>query len=371
MQGRPGIWLLFGYEACATLIRDGRLSAARPASVLVAVTGEALREFDDLVHHMQRWLLLRDAPRHSELRKLMNPGFTPVIVERLRHKIEAIIERLLDDTHNAGTIDLINDFAYPLPVRVICELLGVPEELHDRCVVLSNDIALWFGNPQRSPESARLAQRAIRELEGYFAAIIRDRRGAHKDDLLGILMDAAGHADVLTEEDLNAQCVMLLFAGHETTRNLIGNGIYTLLKHPDTYNELRNDESLWPTALEELLRYESPVQGTGRTLKTDLEMDGTRLPAGSAIMFMIGAAHRDPRQYSDPDRLDVHRLRNRHLAFGGDAHVCLGSTLARLEGRLSMSAVIRRFPNLRPMDEQPDWGPNFALRGLNTLRVST
>jgi cytochrome P450 len=369
LEGRPGVWLLFGYEACTTIIRDTRLSSIRPAKSLVAVADDALPEFDDLVRHMQRWLLLRDGPRHAELRKLMNRGFTPAVVENLRHKVDAIIDALLDEMRDAGTADLIKDFAYPLPVRVICELLGVPEELHDRCVVLSNDIAVWFGDVRRPADSARVAQRAIRELEGYFAGIIRERRGRRQDDLLSVLMDAGDGADGLSEEDLHAQCVMLLFGGHETTRNLIGNGIYTLLKHPDSMRELRSDEGLWPGAVEELLRYESPVQLFGRSLRADLEIDGTHLQAGSSIAFMIGAAHRDPRQYADPDRLDLRRSRNRHLAFGGDAHVCLGSTLARLEGRLSMSALTRRFPNLRLCDEKPDWGANFSFRGLKTLRV--
>jgi cytochrome P450 len=369
LEGRPGAWLLFGYEACTTIIRDGRLSSIRPAKTLVDVADEELAEFDDLVRHMQRWLLLRDAPRHAELRKLLNRGFTPAVVENLRHKVDAIIDVLLDEMQNAGTVDLIKDFAYPLPVRVICELLGVPEELHDRCVVLSNDIAVWFGDVRRLPAAARVAQRAIRELEGYFAVTVRERRGTRKDDLLSVLMDAAEGAGGLSEEELLAQCVMLLFGGHETTRNLIGNGIYTLLQHPDALRELRTDEGLWQAAAEELLRYESPVQAFGRSVKTDLEIEGTHLPAGSPILFMVGAAHRDPRQYAEPDRLDLRRLHNRHLAFGGDAHVCLGSTLARLEGRLSMSAVTRRFPNLRLLDEQPDWGTNFAFRGLNTLRV--
>jgi cytochrome P450 len=371
LEGRPGVWLLFGYEACAKVMRDARLSAVRPPSFLVTVTGEALREFDDLVDHMGRWLLLTDAPRHSELRKLMNRGFTPVVVERLRHKVEAIIDRLLDDMQDRERIDLIKDFAYPLPVRVICELLGLPEEVHDRCVVLSNDIALWMGDLRRTPERARLAQHAIRELEGYFSETIRQRRGAPKEDLLSLLLNAANEAGVMSEEELYAQCVMLLFGGHETTRNLIGNGIYTLLKHPGVYEELRNDESLLPAAVEELLRYESPVQAFGRVVKTDLELEGRQLPAGSGITFMIGAAHRDPRQYPDPDRLELRRPHNRHLAFGGDAHVCLGSTLARLEGQLSIGAVARRFPALRLLDEDPDWGPNFAFRGLNTLRVLT
>jgi cytochrome P450 len=367
--GRPGMWLLFGYQACATVMRDTRLSSVRPASVMVAVAGDALAEFDDLVQHMQRWLLLRDAPRHSELRKVMNRGFTPGVTEGLRHKVDGIIDRLLDDVRGRETIDLIKDFAYPLPVRVICELLGLPEELHDRCVVLSNDIALWMGDLRRPPERARLAQQAIRELESYFAQTIRERRGARKDDLLSLLLDATDEDDAMSEEELYAQCVMLLFGGHETTRNLIGNGIYTLLKHPEAYGQLLDDESLLPAAIEELLRYESPVQAFGRVVKTDFELDGTQLPAGSVITFMIGAAHRDSRQYSDPDRLDLRRPHNRHLAFGGDAHVCLGSTLARLEGRLSMSALIRRFPSMRLVDEQPDWGPNFAFRGLNTLHV--
>jgi cytochrome P450 len=360
--------MLFGYEACASVIRDPRLSATRPASALVAVNGDALAEFDDLVHHMQRWLLLRDAPSHSQLRKRMNRGFSPSIVQSLQHRVEATIERLLADMQTGATIDLIKEFAYPLPVRVICELMGLPAELHDRCVVLSNDIALWMGDLRRPPERARLAQQAIRELESYFASTIRERRSAPKQDLLSILMDATDHEE-LTDEDLLAQCVMLLFAGHETTRNLIGNGLYTLLKHPDTYREIRADASLLPAAIEELLRYESPVQAFGRVVKADLEVGGMHVPAGSAITFMIGAAHRDPRQYSDPDKLDVRRPHNRHLAFGGDAHVCLGSTLARLEGQLGIGAIIRRFPDLRPVSQQADWGPNFAFRGLNTLLV--
>jgi hypothetical protein len=329
-----------------------------------------MAEFEDLIQHMGRWLLMRDAPRHSVMRKQMNRGFTPVVVERLKPRVVAIIDRLLDSFETSDAIDLIRDFAYPLPVRVICELLGVPEELHARCVTLSNDIALWMGDLRRPPDRARLAQQAMRELDGYFECIIRDRRNVQKEDLLGVLMAPLEGSEPMTHQELQAQCVMLLFGGHETTRNLIGNGMMTLLRNPESFQRLRNDDSLVPSAVEEMLRYESPVQATARLVKNDLTIEGTELPAGSAITFMIGAAHRDAGQFPDPDLFDVARAHNRHLAFGGDAHVCLGSTLARLEGRLSVSSIIERFPNLRLLDEQPDWGPNFAFRGLNTLRVS-
>lgn len=368
MELRPGVWMVFGYEACARMLRDPRLSAVRTAAQLVAVNEDALSEFDDLVRHMHRWLLFNDVPRHSALRRPMNRGFSPGVVEALAPRVQVIIERLLERL-DGGTFDLVKDFAYPLPVWVIGELLGLPAELFERCVTLSDDIALWLGDPRRSANLARAAQRAVLELAGYFAETIDRRRGVSKGDLLDLLIDAAGGSEGMSEQELHAQCVMLLFAGHETTRNLIGNGMYTLLKHPAAYEELRSDPSLVPAAIEELLRYESPVQAFGRCTKESIEIDGVTVPAGSGLIFMIGAAHRDPRQYQDPDKLDLRRHHNRHLAFGGDAHVCLGSTLARLEARLSIDALIRRFPALRLAEESPQWGPNFAFRGLCTLRV--
>jgi cytochrome P450 len=368
---RPNVWLLFHYEACTRVIRDERLSAKRAASQLVSVGDDAQTEFEYLVAHMQRWLLLRDAPQHTVLRKILNGGFTPTAIHGLATQVESIINRLLDRIADRASFDLIKEFAYPLPVRVICALLGLPDEFHDRCVDLTNDIALWLGDLRRPPDLARNAQRAVHELTGYFAEIIHLRRGVRKNDLLGLLMDAAAEAEVMTEAEIHAQCIMLLFAGHETTRNLIGNGLFTLLKHRDAWNELRSEEKLLPAAVEELLRYESPLQGFMRIAKTELEVEGVSLPAGSAIMFMIGAAHRDPRQYREPDRLNLRRVHNRHLAFGCDAHVCLGSTLARLEARLSIGALIRRYATLQLADGEPDWGRNFGFRGLSTLRVHT
>jgi cytochrome P450 len=369
MQARPGFWMIFGYDACAKIIRDTSLSSKRRASMLVGVPGDAMAEFDDLVSHMQRWLLLRDGSVHAEYRKRMNRGFAPAVIEKLNNEVASIVEDLLDDMQKSATADIIHDFAYPLPVRVICRLLGLPEDLHARCVVLSDHIADWFGDLQRPADKARVAQSSIRELEGYFADTIRERGGRQENDLLGLLIEAAKGVDGMSEADLHAQCVMLLFAGHETTRNLIGNGMNALLRNPEAMRELREDSALCPAAVEEMLRYDCPVQAVGRVVMAEMDIEGTRVPAGASLAFMIGAAHRDPRQYADPDRLNFRRPHNRHLAFGGDAHVCLGSTLARMEGRLSISGLLRRFPKLCLVDELPDWGNNFGLRGLNTLRV--
>jgi cytochrome P450 len=366
---RPGFWLVYGYADCTALLRDFRLSSHRPARAMVGVAGDALDEFGPLVSHMQRWLLQLDAPRHSLLRKLMNPGFAPRAVERLRPEVEAIIDRLLNEMEDSSEPDVIRHLAYPLPVQVISEMLGLPQGLRRRCTELSNDIANWFGNVLRTPERARVAQDAIAELEGYFAELVRERRRQPREDLLSLMIEGTEHGERLSDEDVYAQCVMLLFAGHETTRHLIGNAMFTLLSHPRTLAEVHSHPQLVPNAVEELLRFESPIQAIPRGVKADIDFDGELIPAGSSLVFMIGAAQRDPRQYEEPDLLDVHRQHIRHLAFGGDAHVCLGATLARLESQLAIGALLRRFPTLALADDRPDWGSNFAIRGLNSLRV--
>jgi len=366
---RPGFWLVYGYADCTALLRDSRLTSHRPARAMLGVADDALEEFAPLVSHMQRWLLQLDAPRHARLRRLMNPGFAPPAVERLRPEVEAIIDRLLNEMEDSSEPDLIRHLAYPLPVQVISEMLDLPQELRRRCTELSNDIANWFGNVLRTPERARAAQRAIAELTGYFAGLVRERRRQPRDDLLSLLISAGERGERLSDEEVYAQCVMLLFAGHETTRHLIGNAMFTLLSHQRTLTEVHSHPQLVPNAIEELLRFESPIQAIPRGVKADIDFDGETIPAGSSLVFMIGAAQRDPRQYEEPDLLDVHRQHIRHLAFGGDAHVCLGATLARLESQLAIGALLRRFPTLALADDRPDWGSNFAIRGLNSMRV--
>jgi pimeloyl-[acyl-carrier protein] synthase len=369
MQIRSDLWAVFRYDTCMSVLRELRMSSVRPVQSMIAVPEEERTEFASFISHAQRWLLFLDAPAHTRLRKLMNRGFAPLTIEKLRPRVEAAVEELLRKAASVPEFDLIADFAYPLPVRIISELLGLPPRLYDRCIALSTDIANWLGNLRRTADDARRASAAVAELTGYFADVIREREGAQQEDLLHLLLSIAATEPGITVEDVHSQCVLLLVAGHETTRNLIGNGMYTLLTHPEALDEVRAQPEIMPAVVEEILRFESPVQAFGRFAATDMEIDGVALPAGSSLTLVIGAAHRDSHHFENPDRFDIHRKRNRHLAFGADAHVCLGTTLARLEGQLGLAALIERFPRLRLASASPDWGTNFAFRGLRSLPV--
>lgn len=367
---RADTWAVFGYEACANLLRLPGITSVRPPQAIVAVAEEERAPFKDFIDHTGRWLLFLDAPAHTRLRKFMNKGFAPLTMERLRPRVVAAVESLLIQAEAMPDFDVIRDFAYPLPVRIISELLGVPDSLYDRCIALSTDIATWLGQVRRNAEDSGRAQEAVKELIGYFEAAIRERSSGGQEDLLHLLLEMVQSEQGTTLDDVYAQCVLLLVAGHETTRNLIGNSVYTLLTHGESSGELRGDPKLIAAAVEEVLRFESPVQAFGRATRTDLEIEGVHLRAGSSIYIVIGAAHRDPSQFSNPDRFDIQRKHIRHMAFGGDAHVCLGSTLARLEGQIALAGLLERFPGLRLVDSAPDWSANFAFRGLRSLRVA-
>lgn len=371
MPVRADVWAAFRYDVVVSLLHDERISSVRPAHAIVAVPEEQRAEFAPFIEHAQRWLLFLDAPAHTRLRKLMNRGFAPLTIEKLRPRVVAAVDELLHKVEGAPAFDVIADFAYPLPVRIISELLGLPPTLYDRCITLSTDIANWLGNLRRNAEDSRLASAAVKELTGYFAAAIRERQGAQHQDLLHLLLDIAATEPGITVEDIYAQCVLLLVAGHETTRNLIGNGLYTLLTHPEELSEARARPEVVPSVVEEVLRFECPVQSFGRMTTAELEIDGVAVPAGSALSLVIGAAQRDSQHFEHADRFDIQRKRNRHLAFGADAHVCIGSTLARLEGQVGIAALVERFPRLRLLEPTPDWGTNFAFRGLRSLRVAS
>ena len=364
-----GGWAVFRHAACSSFIRDSRLSARRVGASFLALPPGRRAEFGELAQMLSLWLLFIDAPEHSRLRKLMNKGFSPAVAEGLRPQIEAIVDRMLETMRHASETDILREIAYPLPVRVIAEMLGVPETQHEFFIRWSDAIGMFLGNPQRTVQQTQTAQEAVLALTEFFRGAAAERRRQKGSDLISLLLDIEEDGEVLTEEELYAQCVMLLGAGHETTRNLIGNGMYTLLRHPEEMAELQKNPELIRSAVEELLRYESPVQFAGRIASEEMEIGRVRVRQGQAIVFMLGAANRDPQQFKDPDRLDLKRSNNPHLAFGVGEHFCIGNQLARLEGQIAILKMVQQFPRMRLTTEHPEWASNYGLRGLKALPV--
>jgi cytochrome P450 len=370
VDGKWGAWAIFSHAECSSIAKDPRLSAKRAQQMLSLLPPSSQPEFSELARMLNLWLIFMDAPEHTRLRKLLNKGFAPAAVEGLRPQVEAIVDRMLTPLRHGSEIDLMREFANPMPVRIISEMLGVPQELHDTFVEWSRAIAVFRGNPERTVEQARGAQDALIAMTEFFRKAVAERRRNKGNDLISLLIDIEEDGEVLTEEELYAQCIALLFAGHETTRNLIGNGMYTLLKHPQETAELREKPDMIRSAVEEILRYESPVQFTARVLKEDIDVCGQRIPKRWSILCMLGAANRDPRQFKEPNQLNLKRLNNQHLAFSAGPHFCIGNQLARLEGQIALLNLVQRFPEMKLSGPRPEWAATFGFRGLKSLQVT-
>jgi cytochrome P450 len=364
------VWSVFGHVECSAMAKDPRCSAKRAPQLLLALPLSRQAEFSELARMFSLWLIFMDPPEHTRLRKLLNKGFSPAAIEALRPQVEKLVDRMLKPLKPGMEVDLLSEFAYPMPVSVISEMMGVPEALHGTFAEWSRAIALFRGSPNRTVEHARAAQDAMIHLTDYFRKTVAERKRNKGDDLISLLIDIEEEGEALTEEELYAQCIALLFAGHETTRNLIGNGIYTLLQNPDQTVELRANPEMIRSAVEELLRYESPVQFTARVLKEDIEICDQHIPKKWTILCMLGAANRDPKRFKDPNRLDLKRLNNQHLAFSAGPHACIGGQLARLEGQVAILNLVQRFPNMKLVGPRPEWASTFGLRGLKSLRVT-
>jgi cytochrome P450 len=317
-------------------------------------------------------MLFRDPPDHTRLRALVSKAFTPRVIDQMREHIQEIVDRLLDRVQASGEMDVIGDLAYPLPVTVICEMLGVPLGDHESIRGWSADIArsldaIGLPSDVEIVDRGRVARRAIGD---YFRALVPRRRGNPQNDLLTGLIAAEEQGDKLSEGEVIAMCVLLFIAGHETTVNLIGNGLFALLQHPDQLARLQHDPALVPGAVEELLRYDSPVQRTARMTTEEVEIGGRQIAKGAMVVTAIGAANRDPAQFADPDRLDVTRKDVRHVSFGYGIHFCLGAPLARVEGQIALGTLLRRAPRLALAETAPEWRESSVLRGLKRLRVT-
>jgi cytochrome P450 len=361
-----GFWVLTRYEDVVAVLRDPRLAKEAIASVVAARFGV------EVPVGMRLSMLDRDPPDHTRLRGLVSKAFTPRVVEALRPHIQQIVDGLLERVERAGSMDLIEEFAYPLPVVVICEMLGVPVEDHERFKGWSLEIARSLDLILQPPDSdlARRSVDARHALTDYFRGLIAERRASPRADMLSALIAAEEAGDRLSEQELMATCILLLVAGHETTVNLIGNGTLALLRHPDELRRLRENPLLIGSAVEELLRYDGPVQRTARIPSAAVTIGGRTIEAGEMVMPFIGAADRDPAHFPDPDRLDIARSDNRHIAFGLGIHFCLGAPLARLEGQIAINTLVRRLPKLALATDRPEYRQSLTLRGLKTLPVA-
>ena len=363
------VWSIFSHAECSSIAKDPRLSAKRAKQMLLPLPLSRQSEFSELARMLSLWLIFMDPPEHTRLRKLLNKGFSAAAVEGLRSQAETIVDQMLKPLQHGTEVELLREFANPMPVRIISELLGVPQALHGTFVNASRAIAAFRGNPNRTVEEARAAQDALIELTEFFRKTVAERRRKKGDALISLLIDIEEEGEVLTEEELYAQCIALLFAGHETTRNLIGNGMYTLLKNPQQTAELREKPEMIRSAVEELLRFESPVQFTARVLKEDIEVCGQPIRKGWTVLCMLGAANRDPKQFKEPNQLNLKRLNNQHLAFSAGLHFCIGAQLARLEGQIAILNLVQRFPEMKLAGPRPEWASTFGLRGLKSLPV--
>ncbi|MFJ1753167.1 cytochrome P450 [Kitasatospora sp. NPDC088134] len=365
-----GQWLVSRHADVSALLRDRRLGRTHTHRFTHEEFGRpapdpAHEPFHTLNDH---GLLDLEGPDHTRIRRLVSKAFTPRTVEALRPAVRRLAGGLVDGLLADGGGDLIARVAEPLPVAVIAEMLGIPESDRHQLRPWSADITGMFElNP--SAETARRAVTASLEFSSYLRELIRRRRAEPGPDLISALVAAAEDGQVLSEQETVSTCVLLLNAGHEATVNTTGNGWLALLRHPRELARLRADvDALLPTAVEELMRYDTPLQMFERWVLDDIEVAGTRIPRGAEVALLFGSANRDPARFADPDRLDLGRTDNPHLTFGAGIHFCLGAPLARLELTESYGALLRRAPGLRLVRE-PEWRPGYVIRGLEELLV--
>ncbi|WP_326568605.1 cytochrome P450 [Amycolatopsis rhabdoformis] len=363
-----GVVAVLGFGEAEKVLRGGRFGHAEPEVIAeagdpadpdVPVDGEG---------RVVRAFVFLNPPAHTRLRRVVGKAFTARTVEGLRPRVEELVGEFVERVVEAREVDLMGELAVPLPVTVIAELLGVPVADRERFGAWSGAMAR-AGDPAflLPPGVAEAAAAARREFVAYFRELAAERRKKPREDLLSELV--AGEGERLSEGELLVTLTLLLVAGHETTTNLIGNGMLALLRNPEQYATLGRDASLVDGAVEEILRYDSPIQLAPRTVLADTELGGVELQAGTSVLVLVGAANRDPREYDDPDRFDIRRPVSRHLAFGRGIHFCLGAPLARMEGRIVLRELAKRLPALRLAGE-PERADTVTLRGLRTLPVA-
>ncbi|MDJ0948135.1 MAG: cytochrome P450 [Alphaproteobacteria bacterium] len=363
-------WVITGYDLCKQALNDPQLSADRISPFRDSLGETERRRIGDLLAMLEDWMVFADPPRHTRLRRAANQIFPPRVMEGMAPRVQAIVAGLIDGMAERRAGDLIRDFGFPLPVMVIADMLGLPLEDQDKFKVWSDDLATFVGSAQLTPDKRARAQDSARAMCDYVHAAVAARRREPRDDRLTRLMALADESGELSEREMVATCVLLLFAGHETTTNLIGNGMLALMRHPAELEGLRRQPELTEAAVEEMLRYDGPTLAMTRIALEDVDYGGTTFRKGDRIFVFLAAANRDPARFPDPDRLDIAREDNRHLTFGYGIHFCLGAPLARLEGRIAIRALLARLGAPALAEPAPEWIDSLSLRGVGALPVT-
>ncbi|MFN2499614.1 MAG: cytochrome P450 [Pyrinomonadaceae bacterium] len=369
-------WIVTRYADIATLIHDPRASSNRFVGHTTRLPARAKEQFRPFINAVSSWMLMVDPPDHTRLRGLVNKAFTPGMVGTMRARIHEIVDQILKKATAQGSFDIIADLAVPLPGIVIAEMLGVPASDLRQFKQWSDDIAAGLigidtaGGRDEVFRMYTTAQDSLLALSNYFREKVAALRRQPQDNLLGALAQAEEAGDRLSEEELFANCVLLMIAGHETTTNLIGNGMLALLRNPKQQKALRDSPDLIVSAVEELLRYDSPVQKMARMAVSEIPVGNKQIETGQLVFLCFAAANRDPGQFAMPNELDIKRKENRHLAFGKGLHYCLGAALARLEGQIAINNILQSMPRLRIIQQELKWHPSITLRGLQSLPVA-
>ncbi|MFY9210000.1 MAG: cytochrome P450 [Aestuariivita sp.] len=365
-------WIITRYTDVRDLLLSDQLSVNRLVQFYSALPPKEAALLKDIIHYLNLWLAFRDPPDHTRLRRIMRHAFTASAIEAMRPNVVDITEMLLDRLQAQGRndIDLIKEFALQLPAFVIMDLLDVPRDMLDEFKEWSDDMAVFIGGARNSGDKYERAARGCQKMSAYFRQLITERAANPRPGFLTDLINARDEGDRLSDDELVATCILVLFAGHETTTNLIGNATLLLLRHPEQLARLRAEPDLIDSAIEEVMRFDGPTNALVRVVAQDHELHGKTLREGERVFVMVNSANRDPRIFEKPDSFDILRKQNRHLTFGQGIHLCLGAKLAREEGRIAVKALLNRFPDmcLNP-DEAPEWLDAMVPRGTRRLPV--
>ncbi len=369
-QSFPGMWVLTRYADAKAVLRDPRFCVEkRQKNIQHKSNSLEQRNFDRLVQAIDKWLIFLDPPDHTRLRGLVSKAFSAATVKSLRSQIQQITDELIGKVRHQGFMDVIADYACPLPCNVIAAILGIPVEDWSKLYHWSDELSRIL-DPLRSVEDYEQMNKVALEFADYLKILIAQRQKSPQHDLLSTLIAVKDQGNKLTEEEIISVCMLLFFTGEETTVYFITNGMLALLRHPEQMQQLKAEPMLIHNALEEILRYESPVQFTSRVATEDVNLAGVTIRSGEKVLIALGAVNRDPAQFTDPDRFDITRANNSHLAFADGIHHCLGASLTRIEAEIAINTLVQQLPDLKLSQDKLEWRNKVALRGLKALSLT-